>query len=120
MAFRAASFEPRFQKFAGQVCEGTEIFLTNRHTLHSFLLGLVVIEAARRAAPEHFRWRTETYEFVDTPIAIDLLCGSAEARIGLESRIRPADLLTAWAPGLAAWRERRERCLLYPRPASPG
>lgn len=116
VAFRAASFEPRFQKFAGQVCSGTEIFLTERHALHSFLLGLVVIEAALRAAPDHFRWRTETYEFVDTPIAIDLLCGSSEARVALESRIRPRDLVMSQAPALAEWNERRERCLLYPRP----
>lgn len=113
VAFRAATFEPRFQKFAGQTCNGVEITVTDRHALESFLLGLVVIEAALRAAPRDFAWRTETYEFVDTPIAIDLLCGSADARVGLESRIRPRELLTGWAEELEAWGERRERCLLY-------
>ncbi len=115
VAFRAATFEPRFQKFAGQPCHGIEVTVTNRHLLEPFLLGLVVIEAARRAAPEHFRWRTETYEFVDTPIAIDLLCGSAEARVALESRIKPRDLVTGWAPILERFKEEREPALLYPR-----
>lgn len=113
VAFRAATFEPRFQKFAGQPCHGTEIFVTDRDALESYLLGLVVVEAALRAAPDRFRWRTETYEFVDTPIAIDLLTGSAEVRTALEARIRPRDLLTGWAAERSAWAEKREACLLY-------
>jgi uncharacterized protein YbbC (DUF1343 family) len=114
VAFRAATFEPRFQKFAGEVCHGVEITVTDRYALEAFLLGLVVLEAALRAAPGDFRWRTETYEFVDTPIAIDLLCGSAEARVGLESRVRPRDLVTNWESERAAWdEEHRQPCLLY-------
>ncbi len=114
VAFRAATFEPRFQKFAGEVCHGVEITVTDRHALEAFLLGLVVLEAALRAAPEQFRWRTETYEFVDNPIAIDLLCGSAEARVALESRVRPRDLVTHWEAERAAWdEEHRQPCLLY-------
>jgi uncharacterized protein YbbC (DUF1343 family) len=114
VAFRAATFEPRFQKFAGEPCHGVEVTVTDRHALDALLLGLVVIEAALRAAPDAFRWRTETYEFVDDPIAIDLLCGSAEARVGLESRVRPRDLVAAWAAERAAWdEEHRQPCLLY-------
>ncbi|MDP2308458.1 MAG: DUF1343 domain-containing protein [Pseudomonadota bacterium] len=115
VAFRTATFEPRFQKFAGKVCHGVEVTITNPDQLESFLLGLVVLEAALRAAPSQFKWRTETYEFVDTPIAIDLLCGSAEARVGLESRVRPRDLLNGWKGEIAAWEEVREGILLYGR-----
>jgi uncharacterized protein YbbC (DUF1343 family) len=111
--FRAATFEPRFQKHAGKVCAGVEVFVTEPDRLEAFLLGMVVIEAARRQAPGAFRWRTETYEFVDEPIAIDLLGGSAELRVGLESHIRPRDLLDGWADELAAWKKLRAGCLLY-------
>lgn len=114
VAFRAATFEPRFQKFAGETCHGVEVTVTDRHALDALLLGLVVLEAALRAAPDAFRWRTETYEFVDDPIAIDLLCGSAEARVALESRVRPRDLVAGWAAERAAWdEEHRQPCLLY-------
>lgn len=113
VGFRPATFEPRFQKHAGTPCHGTEIVITDRYALNALLLGLVVIEAALRASPDHFRWRTETYEFVDDPIAIDLLCGSAEARVGLESRVRPHELLDAWAPQLVQFNEQREACLIY-------
>jgi len=49
--FRPATFEPRFQKFAGEVCHGVEIFVRNRDNLNAFSLGLVVLEAAIRSAP---------------------------------------------------------------------
>ncbi|MFN7145783.1 MAG: exo-beta-N-acetylmuramidase NamZ domain-containing protein [Myxococcota bacterium] len=114
-AFRAATFEPRFQKFAGTPCHGIEVTVTDADRLDSFLLGMVVLEAALRAAPDHFRWRTETYEFVDTPIAIDLLNGSAELRVGLESKVKPRDLVEGWKPELTAWEEKRAEVLLYER-----
>lgn len=114
-AFRAATFEPRFQKFAGTPCHGVEVTVTDADRLDSFLLGMVVLEAALRAAPDHFRWRTETYEFVDTPIAIDLLNGSAELRVGLESKVKPRDLVEGWKPEVAAWEEKRAEVLLYER-----
>ena len=113
VAFRPASFEPRFQKHAGKPCHGTEIFVTNRASMEPFLLGLVVLEAALRAAPDGFGWRTETYEFVDVPIAIDLLCGNSDVRVGLESRVRPRELMGDWSGQLSEWMERREQCLLY-------
>lgn len=113
VAFRAATFEPRFQKFAGQPCHGVELILTDRHALEPFLLGLVVLEAALRAAPDDFRWRTETYEFVSDPIAIDLLTGSHETRVGLEARVRPRELLDGWKNEIEAWMEMRQESLLY-------
>ncbi len=113
VAFRAASFEPRFQKFAGQPCNGTEIFVTDRNQLNALLLGLVTLEAAIRANPSQFRWRTETYEFVDEPIAIDLLLGSAEGRVALESRLSLRELVDRWAATRSEWDEARASCLLY-------
>lgn len=113
VAFRSATFEPRFQKFAGRVCHGTEILVTDRRALESVLLGIVVLEAAKRAAPAQFRWRTETYEFVDHPVAIDLLSGSSEIRLAVESCIRPRDLVESWVPEREKWAVKREECLLY-------
>ncbi len=113
VAFRAATFEPRFQKHAGQICHGVEIFVTDRYAMEPVLLGLVVLEAALRANPDQFKWRTEVYEFVADPIAIDLLSGSADIRLGLEARMRPRDLIEGWAPELAAFQEQREACLRY-------
>jgi uncharacterized protein YbbC (DUF1343 family) len=111
--FRPASFEPRFQKHAGVACHGIEMFVSDRNAMEPYLLGLVVLEAALRAAPDDFAWRTETYEFIDDPIAIDLLTGSAEVRVGLESRMRPRELQSGWSNQQEEWLERRALSLLY-------
>jgi uncharacterized protein YbbC (DUF1343 family) len=113
VSFRPASFEPRFQKHEAQPCHGLEIYVEDRNIMEPYLLGLVVLEAALRTGNEEFAWRTETYEFIDDPIAIDLLGGSAEVRVGLESRVRPRELMESWAPELSDWMERRQECLLY-------
>lgn len=113
VAFRPASFEPRFQKHAAKPCHGVEIFVNDRNAMDPFLLGLVVLEGLLREDQGQFAWRTETYEFVDEPIAIDLLCGSSEARVALESRVRPAELIDGWRGQLDEWLERREAHLIY-------
>ena len=70
--------------------------------------------------PECFAWRTETYEFVDDPIAIDLLCGSAEAS-GFETRVRPIELIESWKGALDEFREvRSEFAVLNDEIQSPG
>lgn len=113
VGFRPASFLPQFQKHAGQVCGGVEIHLQNRHELEALLLGWVVIEAARRADPERFAWRTETYEFVDEPIAIDLLCGSTEGRAAIDMKMPLRELHDDWNAQRAEWEEVRASLLLY-------
>ena len=111
--FREATFEPRFQKHAGLVCHGAEIIITDRNTIEPLLLGLVVLEALLRENAEQFQWRTETYEYVDDPIAIDLLFGNSEGRGGLETRIPPRELLGSWKEEIDGFLDKRERCLLY-------
>lgn len=113
VAFREASFLPQFQKHAGSICGGVEVHLTNRHELEALLLGWVVIEAARRCDPERFGWRTETYEFVDDPIAIDLLCGSTAGRAAIETATPLRDLHDHWNAERAEWDEVRASLLMY-------
>jgi uncharacterized protein YbbC (DUF1343 family) len=113
VAFRPAAFVPGFQKHARASCGGVEVHLTDRYQLDAFLLGLVVVEACFKAAPHEFAWRTETYEYVDDPIAIDLLIGDPTFRQCLEQGGDLRDLFPAWQAQRQAFLERREGCLLY-------
>lgn len=113
VAFRPHAFVPGFQKHARQHCGGIEIHVRDRARMNAFLLGMVVVEAARACDPERFAWRTEEYEYVTDPIAIDLLTGSAEYRETVEAGGSVRDLLASWAPQLAGFAERRRPCLLY-------
>ncbi|MCO4743716.1 MAG: DUF1343 domain-containing protein [Proteobacteria bacterium] len=111
--FRPAAFLPGFQKHAGVNCGGLEIHVTDRDALNAFLLGMIVTQAAYQCDPENFEWRTETYEYVDDPIAIDLLTGSSEFREWVEQGGALKDLLTLWEPQRVEFMRKRKGCLLY-------
>ncbi|TNE90918.1 MAG: DUF1343 domain-containing protein [Deltaproteobacteria bacterium] len=111
--FRPSAFLPGFQKHAGTNCGGIEIHVTDRNRLDAYLLGMVVTQAAYQCDPENFGWRTETYEYVDDPIAIDLLTGSDEFRKWVEEGGDLRDLVTLWEPQRQEFLRRREGCLLY-------
>ncbi|MFT7520506.1 MAG: hypothetical protein ACI9MC_002655 [Kiritimatiellia bacterium] len=113
VAFRPAAFVPGFQKHSGTPCTGVHVHLTDRDRLHSFLLGMVVVEAMYRCDPDRFSWRTATYEYVDEPIAIDLLIGNPEFRECVESGGDLVPLLSSWQVELDGFIERRAECLLY-------
>ncbi len=113
VGFRPAAFLPGYQKHAGVGCRGVEIHVFDRRALDAFLLGMIVVEAARACDPERFAWRTETYEYVDDPIAIDLLTGSDAYRRAVEEGGDLRELLRSWGPELEEFRAQRAECLLY-------
>jgi uncharacterized protein YbbC (DUF1343 family) len=92
--FRALSFRPTFHKFAGKSSGGVQLHVTDPRAFLPYRTGVALLAAARRLAPEAFRWRAEPYEFVADVPAIDLLTGSADVRGAIE-RGAPLDELDA-------------------------
>lgn len=77
---RPITFFPTFHKHARTLCGGVQIHPTDRRAFRPYATYLALVALAHRAHPEHFRFRTEKYEFIDTIPAFDLLTGRAEAR----------------------------------------
>ncbi len=111
--FRPLWYRPTFQKHVGVDCGGVQLHVTDRHAFRPVRAGLAVVAAMRALSGGHFRWRTEIYEYVTDPIAIDLLFGSDRERVGLEAGVAPAELARAWEPEEKAFAERRKEFLLY-------
>ena len=65
-----------------------------------------------RLAPGDFRWRTEPYEFVEDPPAIDLLTGDARARRAIDAGQSLRDLLAADARFEQTFAEARRPALI--------
>src|SRR6266436_8006729 len=61
--FRPARFIPTFHKWAGEVCGGVQIHVTDRRRFRPFRTGIAAIAVARRLAPAEFRWKEPPYEF---------------------------------------------------------
>jgi uncharacterized protein YbbC (DUF1343 family) len=78
-------FRPEFQKHAGEACAGVFIRVLDAQAIHAVELGVVVLAALKKVAPDVFKWRTDAYEFVTDVPAIDLLWGSGELRECIDS-----------------------------------
>jgi len=111
--FRPASFTPTWDKHAGVRCHGVELHVQDAESFRPFRTGLACVQQARAQAPGRFRWRTETYEFVDGVPAFDLLCGSARERTGIEAGRSLAELARGFAGEERAFAKRRRPYLAY-------
>lgn len=111
--FRPVWFRPTFQKFAGQDCGGVQIHVVDREGFQPVRTSLALLAAMREMSGDRFAWRTEVYEFVRDPIAIDLLFGSDRERRHLEAGKPPTALHGDWEKEESAFRHRRHTALLY-------
>jgi uncharacterized protein YbbC (DUF1343 family) len=111
--FRPARFVPTFHKWAGRVCGGIQIHVTDEARFKPYLTGIAVMAAARRLARGAFAWKRPPYEFERRLLPIDILHGTDTIRRALE-RGRPlAAIEASWRGPLARWRGRRAGYLLY-------
>ncbi len=114
---RPCTFRPTFQKHLGTRCSGVQVHVADPDVFRPVAFFTIAIAIARGLDPERFAWRTETYEFVSDPIAIDLLYGSSRERLAIESGPPlgwAADLFEGpWRCDESAFRERRAAYLLY-------
>jgi uncharacterized protein YbbC (DUF1343 family) len=111
--FRPAFFSPTFHKYAGRLCGGVQIHVTDRRRFRAFLTYLLVIAHARRQDPARFAWRDPPYEYEYVKRPIDVLCGTDAVRRAIETGVSPRRLLAEWEPDLRGFRRRRSRHLLY-------
>jgi uncharacterized protein YbbC (DUF1343 family) len=111
--FRPARFLPTFHKWAGRLCGGVQVHVTDPRRFPAFLAGLALLAIARRLAPRHFAWRRPPYEFERRRLPIDILCGTDEVRRSLERGEPLGAIARRWRPGLAAWMRQRAAWLLY-------
>jgi uncharacterized protein YbbC (DUF1343 family) len=106
-------FRPQFQKWAGQICSGVELVVTDAARLPSYRFGIELLEEVAGLAPEAFTWRAEPYEFVTDRPAIDLLTGGSEVRSGIEAGTSISGWIASWEREEADFDRERREVLLY-------
>jgi uncharacterized protein YbbC (DUF1343 family) len=82
--FRDISFKPMFQKFANTNCDGVEIHIEDYSKIKPLKIYLTLIYEIYHNF-KGFNWRSEEYEFITKPIAIDLLFGTDKVRKMIEN-----------------------------------
>ncbi|MFO7733827.1 MAG: DUF1343 domain-containing protein [Candidatus Aminicenantes bacterium] len=104
VAFREAWFTPVFSKFAGQLCGGCQVHVTDRKAYRSFAAALHVIKTVRDMYPDKFAFHTDYF---------DKIMGTDKVRLALEAGEGVPAILDGLEPGLAAFAELRRPYLLY-------
>lgn len=112
--FRPHYFKPAFHKWAGETCGGVQLHITDRRTFKPVITGIAATMAVAGLYPKEFAWRTEPYEFVKDPPAIDLLYGNSQLRkIFTQQQTPLATIEESWKDDLDAFLTLRENFLLY-------
>ena len=111
--FRPARFRPTFHKWAGRLCGGVQLHVTDRERFRPFLTGVALLAVARRLAPRRFAWRRPPYEYERRRRPIDILCGTDTVRRALERGVPLRALAATWRHDLGRWTRARAPYLLY-------
>ncbi len=73
--FRENYFQPTFHKFAGELCRGAQIHVTDRDEFRPFLTGVEIIKRIRKIYGKEFQWRQPPYEYEWKRLPIEILIG---------------------------------------------
>jgi uncharacterized protein YbbC (DUF1343 family) len=111
--FRPARFTPTFHKWAGEVCGGVQVHVTDRRRFKPFLTGVAEIAIARRLAPGQFRWKEPPYEFERERRPIDILFGTDQIRAQIDAGMGLPAIEAAWQKALARYNRRRRSFMVY-------
>ena len=113
VSFRPARFLPTFHKWAGRLCGGVQLHVTDPAVFKPFFTGLAMIAVARKLAGRRFAWRRPPYEFEATKLPIDILLGTGGIRRQLERGTELREVERGWHGDLRGWQRRRAPYLLY-------
>lgn len=111
--FRPHSFQPTFQKHAGQLCHGIQIHVLDRSIFKPVRTGVALIKAAHDLYPGEFAWQEPPYEYVHDRRPFDVIAGTTRLREQIESRLAVAEMAASWQRDEAAFAEQRRSYLLY-------
>jgi len=113
VVLRPAAFEPTFHKWAGQLCRGFQLHVTDRQAFKPYLTTLTLLQVIMELYPQDFAWRQPPYEYEHHRLPFDLLTGDLAVRRTLEQGLPLSGLEAAWQPELQHFLASRREWLLY-------
>ena len=111
--FRAAAFEPTFQKHAGKTCGGCQIHVLDRRSFTPVRTAVELLHGFHAQNPKQFAWKSPPYEYEHEKQPIDVLWGSPRLRETIDSGTGLAAFVDSWKGEEDAFQETRRKYLLY-------
>jgi len=78
--FRENWFQPAFQKFAGEICGGAQLHVTDRNSFAPYRTGIEIIRTVRRMYGDSLQWKAPPYEYEYERLPIEVLLGGPLAK----------------------------------------
>jgi uncharacterized protein YbbC (DUF1343 family) len=115
-SLRRVTFEPTFQKWAGQPCLGWQIHVQNRQTFSPVRTAVALLRAIATVHPESFAWKSPPYEYEQHHWPIDILAGGPSLRQVVEGKRSLKEAWAAWQKEADHWKTMARDIELYERP----
>ena len=71
--FRENYFQPTFHKFAGELCNGAQLHISDRNAFQPFQTAVAIIRMLRKL--KEFSWKQPPYEYEWKRLPIEVLIG---------------------------------------------
>jgi uncharacterized protein YbbC (DUF1343 family) len=111
--FRAANFQPTFQKHARVTCGGVQIHVLDRQIFEPVAAGIAMLQVALELYGAEVKWKNPPYEYVYDKNPFDVIAGTNRLREALEKGHRYDEIADSWASDVKAFVELRQPYLLY-------
>jgi len=110
---REHGFQPTFNKYAGQLCRGFQIHVTNPKAYRPYMTTLAILQDVIASHGSRFEWSRVPYEYVKDRTPIDVLTGDPEVREALERGRSLKVLADSWGPEIRSYRREARRHMIY-------
>lgn len=110
---RPIAFLPTSGKWAGDLCKGFQVHVTDSHAFMPYRTSLVLLQAAIRCFPRAFEYKKPPYEYEYERLPMDLILGDANLRTALENGTPVTELERGWQDDLHSYDDRRRSYFLY-------
>ncbi|MEC9015942.1 MAG: DUF1343 domain-containing protein [Gemmatimonadota bacterium] len=110
---RPCHFEPTFQKYAGTMCAGGQLHVTDPATFQPVRTAVTILRAARELAPREFSWSKPPYEYEENLMPIDLIWGHDGLRHRIDDGATVDEVLEGVQEDLDTFKEDIRDFLIY-------
>ncbi|MFZ0391379.1 MAG: DUF1343 domain-containing protein [Calditrichia bacterium] len=111
--FRPVQFQPTFQKYAGEICEGCFIHVTDPMVFRPVLSAVALLQQIFKLRLRQFRWNPPPYEYEYEKLPFDILAGNGWLRQMIENQADLKEISGQFKIELQAFEPLRNRYLIY-------
>jgi uncharacterized protein YbbC (DUF1343 family) len=110
---RPLFFKPTFDKYAGKVCGGFQLHITDKMLFRAWRTGQVLLRELYHCLQGKFTWRQPPFEYEKKILPIDMLNGTNKLRVWVENYDSTEQLLEMEAQGIDKFLNQRKVAMLY-------